>query len=500
RFRPVCEYARSRLPSHARPGAVARPSPSPPSVPRALASRSRHDGGGSNACVCVVAFGFPNIFSRRKASIMRLCATLGLAAVLVAAAAHADDGVGQIKTGVPAANPHVGTPATVVDPDFQLRLIATGSEPLENPNGVITKFGQLSNGTQTEPDENTYLVLDHNPGGPTPGFDYGRHFLFQGHENSAPFAYVTRINLDVPRGNPHRITLLTPGDSTGNTGFGSIDGSTYNPFTNTLLFAQEAGAVGGIIQITLDWPLQINTLHPFLGRGGFEGIHPDDKGNIYIIEDAGGATSSTPAINRGRQPNSFVYRYLPNNPKRIEDGGRLQALQVTVDGQPIVFGGPANVDADISSNAQLRLHTPGTSFPIKWVTIHTSNANDTVPFDANAAAKQAGATPFKRPENMAWLPTSDFRTFFFCPTGDTDAVAGDNTFLQQRGAYGAIFRVDLRKDDDDDHGHANADDGSISLFFLGDREHNSFDNLSFANEQQIMATEDRGDLLHGQLN
>jgi len=435
---------------------------------------------------------------------MRLPATLALAAMLASVAAHADDGVGQIKKGVPAANPHVGTPATVVDPDFQLRLIATGSEPLENPNGVITKFGQLSNGTQTEPDENLYLVLDHNPGGPTSGFDYGRRFLFQGHENGAPFAYVTRINLDVPRGNPHRITLLTPGDATGNTGFGSIDGSTYNPFTNTLLFAQEAGANGGIIQITLDWPVQVNTLYPFLGRAGYEGIHPDDKGNIYMIEDTGGATSSTPAINRGRQPNSFVYRYLPNNPGRIEDGGRLQALQVTIDGQPIVFGGPANVDADISSNAQLKLHTPGTSWPIKWVTIHTSNAGDTTPFDANAAAKLAGATPFKRPENMAWLPTSNFGTLFFCPTGDTDATAGDNSFLQARGSYGSIFRVDLRKDDDDDqahgHGHPAADDGSISLFFLGDREHNSFDNLAFANEQQQMATEDRGDLLHGQLN
>jgi hypothetical protein len=441
------------------------------------------------------------------ASMMRLSATLGLAAALVAAAAHADDGVGQIKTGVAAANPHVGTPATVIDPDFQLKLLATGTDPLENPSGVITKFGLLSTGVPTEPDENLYLVLDHNPGGPTAGFDYGRHFLYQGHENGAPLAYVTRINLDVPRGSPQRITLLTPvNPATGQTGFGSIDGSTYNPFTNTLLFTQEAGANGGVIQLTVDWPVQVNTLHPFLGRAGYEGIHPDDKGNIYLVEDTGGATSSTPALLKGRQPNSFVYRYLPNNPKRIEDGGRLQALQVTVDGQPIVFGGPAAVDADISSNAQLRLHTPGTSFPIKWVTIHTSNANDTLPFDANAAAKQAGATPFKRPENMAWLPGADFRTFFFDPTGDTDSVAGDNTFLQQRGAYGAIFRVDLRKDDDDDHDddhghdHHAADDGRISLFFLGDREHNSFDNLAFANEQQLMATEDRGDLLHGELN
>src|SRR5262249_49908200 len=157
--------------------------------------------------------------------------------------------------------------------------------------------------------------LDHNPGGPTTGFDYGRHFLYQGHENGAPNAYVTRINLDVPRGNPHRITLLTPGDSTGNTGFGSNDGHPDDPVTHTLLFTQEAGAAGGVIQLTIDWPVQVNTLDPFFGKAGFEGIKSDDRGNVYVVEDTGGTTTHTPALNNGRQPNSFVYRYLPNNPK-----------------------------------------------------------------------------------------------------------------------------------------------------------------------------------------
>ena len=78
----------------------------------------------------------------------------------------------------------------------------------------------------------------------------------------------------------------------------------------------------------VDWPPQINTLDAFLGKGGYEGIHPDNRGNIYIIEDVGGATSATPGLVNGRQPNSFVYRYLPNNPSRIEDGGQLQVLQV----------------------------------------------------------------------------------------------------------------------------------------------------------------------------
>jgi len=431
---------------------------------------------------------------------MRLPLILGTVALtaLAAGLAWAGDGVGDIKDGVPSANMRVGAPATVVDPAFQLKVIATGIEPLENPSGLITNFGMLGNGVQTEPDENTYLVLDHNPGGPTPGFDYGRHFLFQGHENGAPFAYITRINLDVPRGSPHRITLLTPvNPATGNTGFGSIDGSTYNPSTNTLLFTQERGADGGVIQVTVGWPPQVNTLDAFLGKAGYEGIHPDKDGNIYIIEDTGGTTSHTPAINNARQPNSFVYRFVPKNPSRIEDGGDLQALQVIIDGSPVVFGGPGAVDSDILAPAQLKLHTPGTSFPVRWVTIHTSNPGDTASFDANARAKAAGATPFKRPENMAWLPGSNFRTFFFCPTGDTDRVAGDNPTLQARGSYGSIFRVDLRNRDDDD---GSANDGNISLFFLGDQTHNSFDNLAFMNEHQLMATEDRGDTLHIQLN
>ncbi len=209
---------------------------------------------------------------------MHLRSTLGLVvlAALVAAPAMAENGIGQIKRGVPSANPKNGTPATVIDPDFTLRLIATRDDILENPSGPITFFGQLSTGTLTEPDENTYLVLDQSPTGPTPGIDYGRHFLYQGHENASPLAYITRINLDVPRGDAHRVSLLTPvNPATNQTGFGSIDGSTFNPFTTKLLFTQEAGANGGVIegaQATLD---------AFLGKAGYEGIHPE-LGRQYL--------------------------------------------------------------------------------------------------------------------------------------------------------------------------------------------------------------------------
>ena len=80
-------------------------------------------------------------------------------------------------SGVPSANP-VAIADNVYSPEFAPALVVEGIDLLENPSDLITKFGNLSDGSRTEPDENTYVILDHNPGGPTPDYDYGRHFLF----------------------------------------------------------------------------------------------------------------------------------------------------------------------------------------------------------------------------------------------------------------------------------------------------------------------------------
>ena len=98
-------------------------------------------------------------------------------------------------SGVPAASPEA-IADNVFSPEFDPDLVVEGMDLLENLSSVITRFGNLSDGSRTEPDENTYLILDHNPGGPTPDYDYGRHFLFQGHEmpnGNTNRAYVTRI-------------------------------------------------------------------------------------------------------------------------------------------------------------------------------------------------------------------------------------------------------------------------------------------------------------------
>jgi hypothetical protein len=414
--------------------------------------------------------------------------------VLLSSSLALGQGIGPITTQVPNANQRLGHPGTKIDSGFRTKVLAKGSDALENPSGSITNFGLLSDGTLTEPDQNTYLVFSANPGGPASGFDYGRHFVFQGHENGGDLGYVTRINLDVT--DPaHRITLLTPPGSDGLTHFNSTDGSTYDPFTNTLLFTEEDGTSGGVFQVTTSWPPVVTTLYGILGQGGFEGIHPDDQGNILLIEDAGGVTvnvnphdPNSPKV--AKQPNSFLYRFVPYDKTNLSAGGKLQALQVKIDGVPVIFHATEPV-GDTFSTAQLKLHTLGTSYPVQWVTLHDTAVDGSTPFDANAAAKAALATPFKRPENAQFAPGSNYQTFYFDPTGDTDSLSGNTPALAQRGAWGSIFRVDL---------NADRQAGTISIFFLGDSVHNSFDNLTFADDHTLLAAEDRGDTLHAELN
>ena len=112
--------------------------------------------------------------------------------LLSASMAVAQGGIGPITTQVFKANQDSGHPATLLSPGYAKKIVVRGTDVLENPSGAITTYGRLSDDTATEPDQNDYLVFDSNPGGPVPGFDYGRHFVYQGHENGGNLAYVTR--------------------------------------------------------------------------------------------------------------------------------------------------------------------------------------------------------------------------------------------------------------------------------------------------------------------
>ncbi len=117
----------------------------------------------------------------------------------------------------------------VLSPELRAAVVVQGATPLENPAIVdsatgskASHYGYLSNGpmvpapgavqapgsnveaSKTEPDKNTYLIL-RGQSGPDLGYDYGHHFLFQGHE--AGKGHSTRINLDADAAQ----VLLEPG-------------------------------------------------------------------------------------------------------------------------------------------------------------------------------------------------------------------------------------------------------------------------------------------------
>ena len=56
-------------------------------------------------------------------------------------------------------------------------------------------------------------------------------------------------------------------------------------------------------------PVDVEDISGALGRGGYEGIQNDSDGNLWIVEDIGGANK--PGTVNAKFPNSFIYRYVP---------------------------------------------------------------------------------------------------------------------------------------------------------------------------------------------
>ena len=298
----------------------------------------------------------------------------------------------QRLTHVPTANPKlvgVSTP-TSLSPELIGVIRAQGSMRVENTTASVTYYGYLNDhpnmvpppgttdnveASKTEPDKNTYLVL-RGLHGADPGYDYGTHFLFQGHELGSP-GTITRINLDADPA--HRVTVLANFDKDG-APLPVIDGSTWYPWSQRLLFSQEGNGstTGGIWQATPDYPSVAENLLGVMGRGGFEGIQADSDGNVWVVEDIGGAT-----VAGARLPNSFIYRLIPNNKHDLRQGGQFQALQVmsrSTPGQAIAFQTASALTQDIKD-----LHTYGLVFDTRWVTIHDTEVDGFMPFDGSSS-------------------------------------------------------------------------------------------------------------------
>ena len=428
--------------------------------------------------------------------------TLALAGVLTTAAiagavALADPATD--VTGVPSANTRSAgyAPASILSPELSQIAVAQGSTKVENPAPEIAYYGYdndlLGPGGQplmvptaavpaneahkTEPDKNTYLVFGKGLAGADAAYAYGTHFLFQGHEAGTPGS-ITRINLDADAA--HRVTLLATQDKDGKP-LATIDGSTWDPWAKRLLFTTE-NQNAATYAATPDYPSTVEDVSGALGRGGYEGIQDDSDGNIWIVEDIGGANKPGTVA---RTPNSFVYRYVPRHPGDLHNG-QLQVLQVLhADGTPITQA----TQSALQSPDQVALHTFGRVFDTRWVIVHDTDVDGHASFDANTAAKLKNGTPFKRPENGLFRPGSQFEDFYFDETGDTNATSVEDDCC---GGWTSVFRL-TQKD-------PSADTGKLTIFYKGDQAHAGFDNVAFLSKDLLTFVEDAGDTLHGQRN
>ena len=440
---------------------------------------------------------------------MKRKAFLPAAGVLAAAAFVATGGAAPADspqlTDVQTANTKATgyAPASRLSAELSQTAVAQGSMKLENPHGIITNYGYENDvsspddatvpamvpvgsppneAQKTEPDKNTYLVFKQGLPGADPGYDYGTHFLFQGHEGAATVngqrqGYITRINLDADAA--HRVTLLAWQDTSGNS-LATIDGSTWDPFAERLLFTTES-ASAPIYAATPGYPSTVEDVSGALGRGGYEGIQDDGDGNIWIVEDIGGANKG---VTVAKVPNSFIYRYVPAKPGDLHNG-KLQVLQVLNKANT-----PITQASQTALNApdQVTLHSYGNVLSTRWVTIHDTAVDGTAPFNANTAAKAKNGTPFKRPENGVFRPGSKFGEFFFTETGDTNATSVENPI----GGWGSLFRLQQSS--------PLASTGTISVFYKSDQAHSGFDNIAFLSKNKLGVVEDAGDTLHSQRN
>ena len=232
----------------------------------------------------------------------------------------------------------------ILSPELQDVVWAQGSNPVENPSNGISYYGYDDRGTflplgaytrrrstnpplasepdydldqrrasrrqKTEPDKNTYLVARRPARAPTRTTTTVATSSSRATRRGSP-GYITRINLDAD--GPHRVTLMAtkatrPARHGAN--LPTIDGSTWDPWAEAAaLHRRERAPAGGVWQGTLDVPSPVDDLPACSSAAAaYEGIQNDDRGNLYIVEDVGGTTTRSVR----RDPNSFVYRFLPD--------------------------------------------------------------------------------------------------------------------------------------------------------------------------------------------
>ena len=285
---------------------------------------------------------------------MRGKAILGVAAVAGAAIFAATVGASLLDvwdlTTVPAAAPKAAgyAPASQLSTELRQTLVAQGSMPLENPQGIVGWYGYENDApSPTTPrchssfpqraarrrrrrpsPTRTPTSSSRASTEPIRDYDYGTHFLFQGHEGGAT---VDGHDAGLHHAHQPRRRRRAPGHADGDQGrrratrSPTIDGSTWDPFAQRLLLTTE-NATAPTYAATRRLPVaRSSDVSGALGRGGYEGIQNDSDGNIWIVEDIGG--SSKPGTTR-EAAEQLRLPLRPAPARATSHDGKLQVLQV----------------------------------------------------------------------------------------------------------------------------------------------------------------------------
>ena len=425
--------------------------------------------------------------SKKTLAVAGLLITAAIAAAVALADSTTD------VTGVPSANTRSDgyAPANILSPELQQIVWAQGSTKLENPSGIAhygyendtlgpTALPQMlptaanpAEAQKTEPDKNTYVVFKRGLHGADPHYDYGTHFLFQGHEaRRRRLGYITRINLDADA--DHRVTLL----ATRTPPARRSRRSTARPGTRSRAAAVHHGErrradLCGHAGLPVHRRGRLRRARPRRLRGnpGRLRRQPLDRRGHRRGEQAG---------TTAKRPNSFVYRYVPRHPATCTTG-KLQVLQV--------LNGPGTdhvfEQAALNAPDQVPLTTTATArHPLGDRPRHRGRR--TAAFNANTARRPPTATPFKRPENGLFRPGSHFQRVLLRRDRRHERHQPRERHVP---AAGRLDRPARRTS-------PSARQGQADALLRGDEAHAGFDNVAFLSRDMITFVEDAGDGLH----
>lgn len=200
------------------------------------------------------------------------------------------------------------------------------------------------------------------------------HFLYRTHENGGGRAAITAVDLK-----SGQIRTYTGADFGITPTFSRLDGIEWTPW-GTLLVAEENGEFGRLFECRAEGLTVYCEDRPAVGRMSHEGIAVDRKGNVYVGDELNGGS---------------IYKFVPARRGDLRSGV-LYALNIVDEGSDAIDGTGIGEWLALVPGMNGVLTDPSVS--------------------ARAAANEAGATDYLRPEdaeligkNLYFTTTTDRR-------------------------------------------------------------------------------------------